>query len=193
MQTIRKQAVNALFGVYLDVNDNKVFDEGIDTFVDHMQEIEPGVYRMDGLRYNGYFLFESKKLEEGFLKDDRYFYFQISADGETVMVENEKKVSALSMTCASHSRQSLSPTDRRPFAYPALAPACFRLACIHNYSLLQAERNINLFNVLGRQTSISMSAAFPLYASRGIFLKSSILKVREKTCRIKTCYINSSV
>lgn len=82
---------NALFGVYLDVNDNKVFDEGIDTFVDHMQEIEPGVYRMDGLRYNGYFLFESKA-PEGFLKDDRYFYFQISADGETVMVENEKGV-----------------------------------------------------------------------------------------------------
>ncbi len=46
---------------------------------------------MDGLKYNGYFLFESKS-PDGFQKDDRYFYFQISADGETVMVENEKGV-----------------------------------------------------------------------------------------------------
>lgn len=81
----------AEFEIYLDVNGNQVFDPGIDTLVGKMTENEAGFYEMDGLKYNGYFLFESKS-PDGFQKDDRYFYFQISADGETVMVENEKGV-----------------------------------------------------------------------------------------------------
>src|SRR5699024_7327480 len=39
----------ALFGIYLDVNGNKVFDKGVDTFVEHLEETETGVYRLDGL------------------------------------------------------------------------------------------------------------------------------------------------
>lgn len=39
-------------------------------------ETETGLYELDGLGYNGYFLFESKS-PDGFTKDDRYFYFQI--------------------------------------------------------------------------------------------------------------------
>ena len=56
-----------------------------------MSEVETGVYRMDGLRYNGYFLHE-KTSPEGFLKDDNYYYFEIREDGETVTVENEAGV-----------------------------------------------------------------------------------------------------
>ena len=82
---------DALFGIYLDVNGNKVYDEGIDTFVDHLAEIEPGVYRLDGLRKNGYFLYEERG-PEGFQKDDRYFYFEITEDGQTVLIENEAGV-----------------------------------------------------------------------------------------------------
>ena len=82
---------NALFGVYLDVNDNKVFDEGIDTFVDHMQEIEPGVYQLDGLKYNGYFLYEERSPEH-FIKDDHYHYFEIRENGQMVIVENKAGV-----------------------------------------------------------------------------------------------------
>lgn len=37
----------ALFGIYLDVNGNQLYDEGTDTFVNHMTEIESGVYRLD--------------------------------------------------------------------------------------------------------------------------------------------------
>lgn len=78
----------ALFGIYLDVNGNKVFDKGIDTFVEHMEEIEPGIYRLDGLKYNGYFLYEERS-PEGFIKDDRYYYFEIREDGAVVVIENE--------------------------------------------------------------------------------------------------------
>ena len=81
----------AEFEIYLDVNGNQTFDPGIDTLIGKLTESETGFYEMDGLKHNGYFLFESKA-PEGFQKDDRYFYFQISADGETVMVENEKGV-----------------------------------------------------------------------------------------------------
>lgn len=86
-----KRLSGAEFEVYLDVNGNQVFDPGVDTLVGKLTESDAGFYEMDGLKYNGYFLFESKA-PDGFQKDDRYFYFQISADGETVMVENEKGV-----------------------------------------------------------------------------------------------------
>ena len=82
---------DALFGIYLDVNGNKTYDKGIDIFVDHMAEIEPGVYRLDGLKYNGYFLYEERS-PENFIKDDRYYYFEIREDGQVVVIENEAGV-----------------------------------------------------------------------------------------------------
>lgn len=81
----------ALFGIYLDVNGNQLYDEGTDTFVNHMTEIESGVYRLDGLKRNGYFLYEEGS-PEGFIKDDRYYYFEIQEDGQTVIIENEAGV-----------------------------------------------------------------------------------------------------
>ena len=82
---------DALFGIYLDVNGNKVFDKDVDTFVGHMAEIETGVYRLDGLKYNGYFLYEERS-PENFIKDDRYYYFEIREAGQVVVIENEAGV-----------------------------------------------------------------------------------------------------
>lgn len=81
----------AVFEVYVDADGNKEFDPDIDRLVGEMNEIEDGVYRMEGLRYNGYFLYE-KSSPEGFLKDENYHYFEIRNDGETVIVENEAGV-----------------------------------------------------------------------------------------------------
>lgn len=81
----------AIFEIYVDVDGNKEFDAEIDLFVGEMTEGENGVYTMDNLRYNGYFLHE-KTAPDGFLKDDGYYYFEIRTDGEMVIVENEAGV-----------------------------------------------------------------------------------------------------
>ena len=81
----------AIFEIFVDVDGNKEFDAEIDLVVGEMTEDENGVYTMDNLRYNGYFLHE-KAAPDGFLKDDGYYYFEIRNDGETVVVENEAGV-----------------------------------------------------------------------------------------------------
>ena len=89
----------ALFGIYLDVNGNKTYDKDIDIFVDHMAEIEQGVYRLDGLRHNGYFLYEERS-PDSFIKDDRYYYFEIREDGQVVVIENEAGVGFINQPTA---------------------------------------------------------------------------------------------
>ena len=81
----------AVFEIYVDVDRNQEFDAGIDKLVGEMAEVETGVYRMEGLRYNGYFLYE-KTSPEGFLKDDNYHYFEIREDGQVAVIENEAGV-----------------------------------------------------------------------------------------------------
>ena len=81
----------AVFEVYVDVDGDQAYSAEIDKLIGEMSETEAGVYRMDGLRYNGYFLHE-KTSPEGFLKDDNYYYFEIQEEGETVTVENEAGV-----------------------------------------------------------------------------------------------------
>lgn len=81
----------AVFELYLDVNKNGVFDVGTDTLYGKLSETEAGIYTLDGLGYNGYFLFESAA-PEGFQKDDRYFYFKIKTDYELITIENESGV-----------------------------------------------------------------------------------------------------
>lgn len=81
----------AVFELYLDVNKNGVFDVGTDTLYGKLSETESGIYTLDGLGYNGYFLFESAA-PEGFQKDDRYFYFKIKTDYELITIENESGV-----------------------------------------------------------------------------------------------------
>ena len=81
----------AVFEIYVDVDGNKEYDAEIDILVGEMTECEAGVYVMENLRYNSYFLHE-KTAPDGFLKDDGYYYFEIRNDGETVAVENEAGV-----------------------------------------------------------------------------------------------------
>lgn len=90
---------DALFGIYLDVNGNKTYDKDIDIFVDHMAETEQGVYRLDGLRHNGYFLYEERS-PDGFIKDDRYYYFEIREDGQVAVIENEAGVGFINQPTA---------------------------------------------------------------------------------------------
>lgn len=77
----------AVFEIYLDVDGNKEYNADIDTLVGEMSETELGVYRMDELKYGGYFLYE-KISPDMFVKIDDYFYFEIRVDGEVVKVEN---------------------------------------------------------------------------------------------------------
>ena len=81
----------AVFEIYVDVDGNGEFNAEIDKLVGEMTEADAGVYVMNDLRYNGYFLYE-KVAPEGFLKDEGYHYFEIRNDGETVTVESEAGV-----------------------------------------------------------------------------------------------------
>lgn len=81
----------AVFEIYSDTDSNGEFDADTDTVIGIMEEKETGVYRMDDLRYGGYFLYE-QEAPEGFVKDDGYYYFKIENDGETVTVENKAGV-----------------------------------------------------------------------------------------------------
>ena len=78
----------AVFGIYADTNGNGKFDEGVDRFIGNMDELDGGLHRMEGLRFGGYFCHEEAS-PAGFLRDDNYYYFAITEDGETVRVENE--------------------------------------------------------------------------------------------------------
>ena len=79
----------AEFEVYYDVNDNGVYDEGIDILVGTMAETEKGIYRIDGVRYGGYFIHE-KTAPNHYIADIGYYYVAVHADGETVVAENKE-------------------------------------------------------------------------------------------------------
>ena len=81
----------AVFHIYQDVNGNGTFDPDTDTLYGVMEETETGVYSLEGLPYGGFFLYE-ESAPEGYIKDDRYYFFEIRNDGETVTVENEAGV-----------------------------------------------------------------------------------------------------
>ena len=81
----------ATFLIYKDVNENGTYEPEIDTLYDTLEESEPGVYRLEGLPYGGYFLYE-ETAPDGYIKDDKYYFFEIREDGVTVEVENEAGV-----------------------------------------------------------------------------------------------------
>lgn len=81
----------AEFELYFDTDKNGVFDPSVDTLIGNLSETETGIYELVGLKYGGYFLYESKAPDK-FQKDDRYFYFEITEDGKTLVVENEKGI-----------------------------------------------------------------------------------------------------
>ena len=77
----------ARFDVFADVNENEVYDEGVDTYAGSLAEMEEGEYQLNELAYSGYFLSE-RIAPLGFVLDSEYYYFKIENDGETVTVEN---------------------------------------------------------------------------------------------------------
>lgn len=84
-----KRLTGAVFEVYIDSNGNKSFDAGIDKFMGKLNETELGIYRMDELKYGGYFLYE-KTSPDNYIKTDGYYYFEIKNNGETVNIENSE-------------------------------------------------------------------------------------------------------
>lgn len=81
----------AIFELYVDVDGNKEFNSEIDILIGELKEDEVGVYIMNDLRYNGYFVYE-KSAPGGYIKDDKYHYFEITEDGTIIELEisNEK-------------------------------------------------------------------------------------------------------
>ena len=57
---------------------------------------------------------------DGFTKDDRYFYFPIQKDGETVIVENEKRLPhpAAGRGYDRHSESTETENRRQPVGVP---------------------------------------------------------------------------
>ena len=100
----------AVFEVYVDVDGNREFDAAIDRLAGKLAEIEPGIYRLDGLRYNGYFLHEAAS-PEGFLPDEGYYYFEIREDGKTVIVETEAGVGFINQSMLGNIRVLKKDTD----------------------------------------------------------------------------------
>ena len=80
----------ATFVVYRDSNGNKEFDKA-DKVCGEMKEVKKGVYELDNLTYGGYFLYE-KTAPIGFVRDKEYYYFEITKNGETVVIENKSGV-----------------------------------------------------------------------------------------------------
>ena len=77
----------AIFEVYRDSNGNGVLDDE-DELIGEMEETSDGVYWMEDLVYDGYFVKE-KVTPEGFVLDENTYYVFIDTDGETYEVENE--------------------------------------------------------------------------------------------------------
>ena len=102
----RQLLTGAVFGIYVDVNRNGIFEKEIDKRVDQLTETETGIYRMDDLAYGSYFVHEEQAPEESFIRDDGYYPFAITEDGKTVLVEkkpgegftNELKKGSLTVT-----------------------------------------------------------------------------------------------
>lgn len=81
----------AVFELYVDVDRNKEFNPEIDILIGELKEDEVGVYIMNDLRHNGYFIHE-KSAPDGYIKDNDYHYFEITEDGMLIelKITNEK-------------------------------------------------------------------------------------------------------
>ena len=79
---------DAVFEIFFDADNNGEFDAETDKLIGTMEETEIGIYRMDNLHCGGYFMHE-QTAPKGFLRDDGYYFFAITTDGENVEVENE--------------------------------------------------------------------------------------------------------
>ncbi len=77
----------AEFEVYVDTNNDKKLDAN-DTLLGKLTEAERGIYNMSSLVYGGYFVKETVA-PKGFILDSNAYYFEITENGKTVVVENE--------------------------------------------------------------------------------------------------------
>lgn len=77
----------AIFDLYADTNSNGEFDIE-DELLGQLEELTGGIYQMNDLLFGGYFVKETVA-PNGFYLDDTAYYFQISENGKTVIVENE--------------------------------------------------------------------------------------------------------
>ena len=76
----------AVFELYEDTNGNKELDSE-DTLMGTLTETDAGFHMAEDLLAKGYFVKESKA-PEGYQLDKNAYYFEITEDGQTVIVEN---------------------------------------------------------------------------------------------------------
>ena len=76
----------AVFELYEDVNGNKEFDSE-DKLLGTLTETDAGFHTAENLLAKGYFVKESKA-PEGYQLDKNAYYFEITEDGQTAVVEN---------------------------------------------------------------------------------------------------------
>ena len=76
----------AVFELYEDVNGNREFD-GDDLLLGELSESDAGFHSWEGLLAKGYFVKE-KTPPKGFKADPQAYYFEITQDGQTVVIEN---------------------------------------------------------------------------------------------------------
>lgn len=77
----------AVFQLYEDTNGNKKLDSD-DKLLGKLEETDGGLHQWDGLLAQGYFVKE-KKAPKGYELDKKAYYFEITEDGQTVVIENE--------------------------------------------------------------------------------------------------------
>ncbi len=76
----------AIFDLYEDTNGDKKFDSN-DKRIGKLTETDAGFHMAENLLAKGYFIKESKA-PEGYKLDENAYYFEISKDGQIVVVEN---------------------------------------------------------------------------------------------------------
>lgn len=76
----------AVFDLYEDVNGNQEFDEE-DQQIGTLTESEGGLHTAKNLLAKGYFIKEGRA-PEGYVPDENTYFFEITEDGQTVIVEN---------------------------------------------------------------------------------------------------------
>ncbi len=81
----------AVFEVYADTDGDKKFTAKTDTLVGEMTEYKKGEYQLENLRVGSYFLYE-KTAPKNFVRDTKYYYFEIKENKEVVNVENRAGV-----------------------------------------------------------------------------------------------------
>ena len=76
----------AVFELYEDTNNNKEFDSE-DTLLGTLKETDDGFHMAEDLLAKGYFVKE-KEAPEGYQLDEKAYYFEITEDNQTVVIEN---------------------------------------------------------------------------------------------------------